>query len=153
MAANGVEEPASNYQTNPNPARYSDVRADRATLEKLSIVRTLPNAPDPSIRSLAGDSAGHPGRCYAGRAFAGSQESFRKRACESSQDKLKDRLSRKLAINIPDGLQQDSQANGFAHRPEAGISRCAAQSPVRACRNGSARGCIVRLRGRIPERL
>ena len=45
---------ASNYQTNPNPQRHSERRADRRRLEKLSIVRTLPHAPGRNHGGRAG---------------------------------------------------------------------------------------------------
>jgi len=65
---------ASNYQTNPHPPRYSDVRTDRATLEKLSIVRTLPNAPDVYLRFVAHVGVRRLGRRFIARARAGAQE-------------------------------------------------------------------------------
>jgi hypothetical protein len=46
FSANEFTCRASNYQTNPNPPGYLAREDDRATMEKLWIVRTLLNAPD-----------------------------------------------------------------------------------------------------------
>ena len=67
-AANEISVGASSYQTNPHPARYSGLRTDRATLEKLSIVRTLPNAPDLYFRNAAVGGVGCFSFWYHGKA-------------------------------------------------------------------------------------
>jgi hypothetical protein len=103
MAAYQFEAGASNYQTNPHPARHSEVRTDRARLEKLSIVRTLPNAPDLYLRFRAGGSVCCLSRRFRGKACAGSQESLNQRIRWLPQDKLKDQLPRKLTNGFPHG--------------------------------------------------
>jgi hypothetical protein len=67
-SANETRVGASSYQTNPHPARYSGLRTERATLEKLSIVRTLPYAPDLCIRNAAMGGVGYFSRWYDGKA-------------------------------------------------------------------------------------
>jgi hypothetical protein len=67
-SANETRVGASSYQTNPHPARYSGLRTERATLEKLSIVRTLRYAPDLFFRNAAVGSVGCGRRWYHGKA-------------------------------------------------------------------------------------
>jgi hypothetical protein len=55
------------------------MRADRATLEKLSIVRILPYAPDLSLRIPAGGSVGGFSCRFSGSACPGSQENLSQR--------------------------------------------------------------------------
>jgi hypothetical protein len=76
-AANETISVASNYQTSPYPAEHSDARTDQDRLELLSIVRTLPNAPDVYIRFLVvvGSMGYLIRRCH-GPGFSGSQESL-----------------------------------------------------------------------------
>jgi hypothetical protein len=52
------------------------LRIDWDTLEKLSIVRTLPNAPDLLLRFRSFGGLGYFGLCFRNWVFAGSQESF-----------------------------------------------------------------------------
>src|ERR1035437_825179 len=44
---------SANYQTKPNPDRYSETKPKPLTLELLWILRALPNAADPSHRFCA----------------------------------------------------------------------------------------------------
>ena len=73
--ANEIITAASNYQTNLYPLGYSGLRTGRDTLEKLSIVRTLPNAPDVYIRFLVFGCMGFLIRRCHGPGDTGSQES------------------------------------------------------------------------------
>jgi len=156
---------ASSYQTNPNPARYSEVRTDRATLEKLSIVRILRNAPDLSIRYLSGDGVGCLSRWLTGSACAGSGENLsrnpRGRAEACSKNKFKRRfparVNRRFEGRLADGLLENCAGIGAPFEAAPGSPRHGAQGAVHVgqtaspCAGGGGRR--FRLRSRLQNRI
>jgi hypothetical protein len=112
---------ASNYQTNPHPGRYSETSADRDRLEKLSIVRTLPNAPDFYLRLFAVGSVGCPSCRFPGQARAGPRESVSDRSHRLPPAEGPDKLHGQIAYKFPEDGQAHDAAKDDARQ---GASRC-----------------------------
>jgi hypothetical protein len=98
------------------------LRTDRATLEKLSIVRTLPNAPDQFIRVLAAGITD----CFAGKAGCGSQESRGRGTRQFAEDEFKAKLKDYFAY----GVQEAGEADGARHEIAPGCPRAGSPAPI-----------------------
>gem|GEM_PF-7123627 len=76
IARNKPKFCASYYQTKPYPSGYSNHELDWVTLEKLSIVRTLRDAPDAIIRFRSVGGWGWFSHCFRSWGHQGSQEVY-----------------------------------------------------------------------------
>jgi hypothetical protein len=128
---------ASSYQTNPHPARYLEARTDRARLEKLSIVRTLPNAPDLYLRISAVGSFDCHGR-LTGKAHPGTQESCSRGSRKFTQDNNQDKHKAERTGRRASRLAEECEAGGTTVESAPGLSPSGSAGAVQARDAGGA---------------
>jgi hypothetical protein len=138
-----VHREASTYQTNPHPPRHFVAHANRRTLEKLSIVRTLPHVPEGNSCHCARGSRCRGRSCRAGEAAPQDHRPGNTpcgvRAQQASRPAGPDAHSNPHS--------NPGQHHAEAHVPRGG-AHCGTRDPARACAKTS---CTAR--HRAPRRV
>lgn len=120
------------------------MRTDRATLEKLSIVRTLHHAWDVYLRFVADDLAGCVGGGYASQVCADAQDHCAQESLIQQPPRLQGKYSQGQCKQDADMVQgepaQDLQQDYKAHEIAPGHTHQGAQDGVHAQADRCARG-------------